>query len=149
MRYFTIEELCWSEKASALKVPNVPNEEQRDSLVSLVENVLDPLRAKIGSAIRISSGFRCEQLNKIVGGASKSQHLLGEAADIIGKKPKDTLKLFELAKDMDFDQLIWEKQVKMPDGTLVPKWVHISYKRNGNNRKQILKTLDGKIYTVI
>ena len=43
---------------------------------------LDLFRAAWGSPVKINSGFRCPAHNAEVGGAAKSRHLLGCAADI-------------------------------------------------------------------
>lgn len=90
MSYFTVEELCYSATAKRLGIDNSPNKEVVENLNKLVENVLDPLREKYGKPIMVSSGYRCEKLNKAVGGAAKSQHLTGKAADICvaGNKKK-------------------------------------------------------------
>lgn len=80
--------------------------------------------------IAINSGFRSKDLNRAVGGASTSQHLKGEAADICAGTKEDNRKLFEIIrKELPFDQLINENNYS---------WVHVSY-REGANRKQLLK----------
>ena len=110
--------------------------EVRDSIKALVENVLQPLRDEWGKALYINSGYRCRELNALVGGAATSQHVKGEAADVCpfgernGKGDiKVVTELARLAKKMDlpFDQLI-----------LYPTFVHFSHRKNGNQRKQIL-----------
>lgn len=52
-------------------------------LKSLCANVLEPLRAKLGTPITVNDGFRCAAHNAAVGGVSDSQHLRGRAADIV------------------------------------------------------------------
>ena len=93
--------------------------------------MLDPLREWYGKPVTVNSGYRCPQLNRMVGGAASSQHLKGEAADITAGSKEENRKLFDYIKShLPFDQLIDEKNYS---------WVHVSYKRDGNNRKQILK----------
>ena len=93
--------------------------------------MLDPLREWYGKPIAVNSGYRCPQLNRLVGGAASSQHLKGEAADITAGSREENRKLFEyIRENLPFDQLIDEKNFS---------WVHVSYKRDGNNRKQTLK----------
>lgn len=134
MKYFTIKELTKSETAERKGIMNVPLPEQKANLTTLVNNVLDPLREAYGKPIIVTSGFRSPLLNKAVGGANTSQHLKGEAADIVPRDKEDMMLLFNLAKELpEFDQLINEK----PDKNCVPSWIHISYSSN-NNRKQIL-----------
>jgi hypothetical protein len=87
------------------------------------------LRDKYGKAIIVNSGYRCEALNKAVGGSKTSHHRYGLAADITAKSKTENKKLFNLAQELDlpFDQLIDEKNYS---------WIHISY--NQKPRKQIL-----------
>lgn len=141
MRYFTISELLRSDTAIAKKIWNGANREQEENLRALVDHVLDPLRILYGKAIRVSSGFRSPTLNKILGGVSNSQHLRGEAADIDVGSLKENRKLAQLIvkNKLPFDQLIDEANYN---------WVHVSYKRTGNNRGQILRMRGGK-YTII
>lgn len=130
MKYFTIEELCRSDKARQIGINNTPTDDIIDSLSALVENVLDPARERIGKPIVVNSGYRCLELNKSVGGAPTSQHTKGEAADLTTGNREENKRLFEIIRDhLPFDQLINEYDYN---------WIHVSY-RQGNNRKQILK----------
>ena len=82
MKFFTIKELTKSTTAQQKGIKNVPSKEQEQNLIALIENVLDPLREAYGKPIVVTSGYRCPALNKAVGGASNSQHMTGQAADI-------------------------------------------------------------------
>ena len=141
MRYFTISELLHSDTAIARKIWNGANHEQEENLTALVEKVLDPLRLFYGKPIRVSSGFRCPTLNRAVGGVSNSQHLRGEAADLDTGSFAENRKLAQLIvkNRLPFDQLIDEANYA---------WIHVSHKRNGGNRGQILRMRGGK-YTII
>lgn len=136
MRYFTLEELTRSTTATARGINNIPPLGAVANLTALVDDVLDKIRERWGRPIRINSGYRSEELNKALAGSKTSQHRFGEAADITTGSPGDNAKLFALIREMraageiDFDQLIDEKAFT---------WVHISYKRAGANRGQILK----------
>lgn len=80
----------------------------------------------------ITSGYRSPELNKKIGGAKNSQHLKGQAADILlikGSKLCNEL-LFEFLKDVEHDQLIAER---MRDGK--PAWIHVSYNSEGNRNQ--------------
>jgi uncharacterized protein YcbK (DUF882 family) len=46
-------------------------------LIALIDNVLDPLREAYGKPIIVTSGFRCEELNRLVGGSKTSHHRTG------------------------------------------------------------------------
>nr|DAT38749.1 MAG TPA: peptidase [Caudoviricetes sp.] len=130
MKYFTIDELCRSDKARQMGINNTPTDDIIDSLSDLVENVLDPAREKFGLPITVNSGYRCPELNKAVGGMAASQHTKGEAADITTGSRGGNKRLYEIIRDsLQFDQLIDEYDYK---------WIHVSY-RNTVNRKQILK----------
>ena len=144
MRYFTIEELEHSDTAVKNKIDNTSNGETRTNLIKLIELLLDPIRTKWGKPIKVNSGYRCSRLNRMVGGASTSQHLLGEAADITVGSSEENKKLFEMILSMNilFDQLI------LKDGG---KWIHISLKWRvvSKNRREVLlgiRNSKGKMY---
>ena len=108
-------------------------------LVYLAAFVLEPLRVAMGMPIRITSGYRCEALNKAVGGVYNSQHLKGQAADICidGDMTKGR-KMFNYIRDnLPFDQLIWEHNKA---GIY---WIHVSFvfPDFGKNRKQVIDNL--------
>lgn len=127
-KHFKLEDFTKSATAEKNNISNTPDEEETRNLVALVMQVLDPLREKYGHPITVNSGYRSPELNKKVGGASSSQHVTGQAADITAGSKEENKKLFELLKEMDFDQLINEYDYR---------WIHVSYKRIGYNRKQI------------
>ena len=80
--HFTIEEMYASDTAKRLGIDNKPSVQQMINLVYLCASVLEPLRVAMNEPIKIGSGFRCERLNKAVGGVYNSQHLKGQAADL-------------------------------------------------------------------
>lgn len=136
-RNFTLEELRDSATAKRLGIVNAPGVDEVCALCALVHHVLQPLRDAMGEPIKIGSGYRCPQLNRAVGGVSNSQHVKGEAADLCidGDKVKGK-KWFDWIKaHCDFDQLIWEHNAK---GSY---WVHVSYRPDGKNRKQVISNL--------
>ena len=140
--HFSIEELYASATAKRLGINNKPTIQKMINLVYLAAFVLEPLRVAMGRPINISSGYRCEQLNKAVGGVYNSQHLKGQAADIsIDGDMAFGRKVFDYIKNhLTFDQLIWEHDKK---GTY---WVHVSYvfPDFGKNRKQVINNLEKK-----
>lgn len=129
MKYFTIKELCKSSTAIQKRIDNTPNSEIVNNLKQLVDQVLDPLRKRYGKPIKVNSGYRCEQLNKAVKGASNSQHIKGLAADITAGSAEENKTLFQLVQELNlpFDQLIDEKKFS---------WIHVSV--SNKPRKQIL-----------
>ena len=141
MQYFTISELLRSDTAIKKKIWNGANREQEDNLIALVSAVLDPLRAKYGKPIRVTSGFRCLAVNKSVGGAVTSQHTEGEAADIVGGSTAENYRLGRLIVALgNYDQVIFEDVGK---SDLLPQWIHVSWRRKGDNRHIILKKVKG------
>ena len=128
---FTLQELIYSDTANAYKINNTPSEPVINNLKSLCENVLQPLRNALGCPIVITSGFRCAVLNKKVGGQPNSQHLMGQAADLV--VPQKNLKdVFNYIKShLNYDQLLYEY-------SKTDKWIHVSSKNDGHNRKQAI-----------
>lgn len=134
-----MEELYASATATAKGINNKPSVQQMINLVYLTAYVLEPLRVAMGEPIKIGSGFRCEKLNKAVGGVYNSQHMKGQAADLCidGDRQKGR-KWFNYIRDhLPFDQLIWEHNSK---GTY---WVHVSfvYPDFGKNRHKVIDDL--------
>jgi len=128
-KHVTLAEFENSPTATTYGINNKMSLSQIESAKLLCENVFEPLRIHLNTPIKISSGFRCVQLNKMIKGSSTSQHTKGEAMDI-----KINAKGFHFIKDkLEFDQLIWEF-----GNDENPSWVHVSYKK-GRNRKQVLK----------
>lgn len=121
---FSYSEFSNSEKAIENGIDNTLPKELKPNVKALVDNVLQPLR-DVWGVMKINSGYRCEDLNKIVGGEENSQHRLGEAADVACSNP---LGLAQLAKDMGlpFDQI-----------GIYANFVHISHKRNSTQRNHI------------
>ena len=131
MKYFTLNELTKSDAAKRSKINNTPNKQEENNLIALVNYILDPLREAYGKPIIVTSGFRCERLNKLVNGSKTSQHRTGQAVDIrtVEDTVEENKKLFDLIQELNlpFDQLIDEYNFD---------WVHVSY--SPRNRKQIL-----------
>ena len=133
--HFTIEELYASRKAKELGIDNKPTIQKMINLVYLAAYVLEPLRVAMNEPITISSGYRCEKLNKAVGGVYNSQHMKGQAADLfIDGDIEKGKRWFNYIKDrLLFDQLIWEHNAA---GVY---WVHVSFvfPDFGKNRKKV------------
>ena len=124
---FKWSEFTKSDTATRFHIQNeIVDWDVRDNIIALVWEVLQPLRDSWGGPLFINSGFRSAELNKAVGGAETSQHVKGEAADIACSDP---ISLAKLAKRMrlSYDQLI-----------IYDSFVHISHKRDGDNRGEIL-----------
>lgn len=159
MEYFTKEELirCYRERKqdrcaecrlrqSAMRLPNGIEE----SMIALGEDVLDPAREKLGAPVVVNSGFRCPLHNQTVGGVANSQHVRGEAADVTCKDNQRLARI--IVEQGKFDQLIIyptltsstsdatrKSSSELGSSSLLPRFIHVSWKKNGANRHQILK----------
>lgn len=128
---FTYEEMIASATAKRLKIDNTPSVKELGELRKLCQQILQPIRDKYGKGITVTSGYRCQRLNKAVGGSATSQHVLGQAADITLGTSALNKKLFNLILEM-----INKKQIKV--GQLIDeygyRWIHISlpYKKVNN-----------------
>lgn len=134
--HFTLEEMIYSDTARLYNINNKPTSDIIKNLGYLSNNLLEQIRTLVGKPVIITSGYRCEELNRKVGGSPTSQHRYGQAADIRvkGISPK-TLYLIIKQSGLEYDQLIHEK-------TKNTEWVHISFTKH--NRKQNLIYKDGK-----
>jgi len=131
--HITWKEATHSETAESLGINNEPGKSALKAMQYVANNVFEPARNHFGKPIRVSSFFRCRELNKAIGGSKSSQHVHGEAIDMvaIGFTNKE---LFDFIRQRGiFDQLIAE----FPDENEEPKWVHVSLKMQ-NNRKQVM-----------
>ena len=134
---FTLAEFIKSQTALRLDIDNTPDEEHLDAAMALFGVVVQPVRDHFGPTT-INSGYRGPELNKAVGGSSKSQHCKGEAVDIEcpGVANYDIAKWIE--DNLEYDQLILEFYTPgIPDSG----WVHVSYKDSDDNRKQSLTAM--------
>ena len=137
--HISYKEATRSVTALRLGIDNTPNEYQLQNMEIIAKNVFEPLRKAVGGAIKINSFFRCEDLNKAIGGSSKSQHCQGRAIDIDDNygymSNNDMYKYIKV--NLDFDQLIFE----FPDDNGNASWIHVSYVDADSNRKRCLKAI--------
>lgn len=128
---FTLKELIYSSTAQRLQISNYPDAQEMENLKKLCKEILQPIRNKLKLPITVTSGYRNSLLNKVLGGAKNSQHISGEAADILCA---DNYKLWSLINQMIksgeivVGQLINEKNLS---------WIHISLP-TGKHNNQIL-----------
>ena len=139
--HISYKEGVYSRTALRRGIKNNPNAEQMENMITIAEEVFEPLRIWVGGPIKINSFFRSPELNKAIGGSGKSQHCHGQAIDIddtFGKM--SNAEMYEFIKEnLDFDQIIWE----FGDDNN-PDWVHISYVSAEENRKRCLKAYKEK-----
>lgn len=137
IKYFTLAEFLNSATARRLSIDNTPSFDVVDNL-NLLADYLDGVREKLGKRITVTSGYRCPQLNNIVGGVPTSQHQKGLAADLVCS---DMDKLEKVLRETGgFDQLIKEHYRGSKHF-----WYHVSVApRNGKPRNQIILNLEKK-----
>lgn len=131
--HFTLEELTNSPTAKRLNIDNTPSEKIEEELMETAQ-LLEKIRTVYKKPIIVTSGYRCEKLNKAVGGAKTSQHMKGQAADIrsVSDTPQDNKDLFMtimgmmIQKEIEVGQLIDEYNYN---------WIHVSTPKQKNNNQ--------------
>lgn len=126
---FTISELIHSESALKWNINNMPDINSLDCMLDLIFYCLQPIRDYLKTPMIITSGFRCKDVNTLVGGKLTSQHLKGQAADFVvsGKSVREIIDLINKS-GIEYDQLINEYD----------RWCHISFVK-GKNRRRCFK----------
>jgi hypothetical protein len=140
-RYFTLEELTFSQTAARKGIDNRPNPEQLANLTDAAQQ-LDRVRDLLWHPVYVLSGFRSPKLNAAIGGSKTSAHMRGEAFDIhcpVFGSVKDVFHAIRKSP-IQFDQLILECPDSPGGG-----WVHVGF--SDTCRRQCL-TFDGKSYGV-
>ena len=135
-QHISYKESVYSRTATRLGIDNEPNDEQMKNMLNIAQEVFEPLRMWVGGPIKINSFFRSPELNKAIGGSTKSQHCHGQAIDLDDTFGRATnAEMYEfIKKHLDFDQMIWEFGDE--DN---PDWVHVSYVSEDKNRNRCLK----------
>ena len=130
---FDLDEFRKSVTAIRNGIDNEPTKEHIYNIQLLVKFVLQPLRDALCKPIKITSGYRSENLNKLIKGSSRSQHCKGMAADL----------QFKLDGVMN-NKAIWDKviELSLPFDQMINEfdysWIHISYNQE-HNRKSLLE----------
>ena len=135
-KHVSLHEGVYSRTAERLGIKNDPCDDHLLNMITISEKVFEPLRKHVGAPIKINSFYRGPELNKAIGGSSKSQHCEGRAMDIddtLGNKTN--AEMYDYIKNnLDFDQMIWEFGDE--DN---PNWVHVSYVSENENRNRCLQ----------
>ena len=140
-KHISDREGVYSTTATRKGIDNTPNDGQLLNMVTIAEEIFEPLRSYVGGPIKINSFFRCPELNKAIGGSGKSQHCHGQAIDIDDTFGRMTnAEMYSWIKEyLEFDQMIWE----FGDDDN-PDWVHVSYVSEDENRNRCLKAYKDK-----
>jgi len=139
-KHLSYKEATHSDYAKQYKIANKPSSEDIENMELLAEKVFEPLREWVGEPIRVNSMFRSPELNSALKGATRSSHMKGQAFDITSMGGKTNLEMFHyIIENLPFDQLIWEYGAE-------PKWLHVSYVNEKENRGQVLVTKRAGVY---
>jgi len=139
-KHISYKEATHSDYAKQYKIANKPSSEDIENMELLAEKVFEPLREWVGEPIRVNSMFRSPELNSALKGAPRSSHMKGQAFDITSMGGKTNLEMFHyIIENLPFDQLIWEYGTE-------PKWLHVSYVNEKENRGQVLVTKRAGVY---
>ena len=137
MKHFTLSEFFRSSTAAKNGIKNEPSIDERATVARninlLVDNVLDPIRDMVNAPIIITSGYRCPQVNRLVGGVDNSQHMSGCAADfrVMGFTPSMMYEVFlYIFNTLKYDQLIYYRSKNI---------IHVSYVENCPRCEAFLK----------
>ena len=134
-KHISWKEATGSNTAKKMDIDNTPDDEQLANMKIIADELFEPLREKVGQPIRVNSFFRGKELNAALKGAEQSQHLTGQAIDLISNGKMTNSDIFYLIKNnYDYDKLIWEMgDEKNPD------WIHVSYVKGENRKKNTIK----------
>ena len=137
MKHFNLSEFFCSSTAAKNGIKNEPNLDEKATVVRninlLVDNVLDPIRGLVDTPIIITSGYRCPQVNRLIGGVDNSQHMSGCAADfhVMGFTPSMMYEVFlYISNTLEFDQLIFYRSKNI---------IHVSYVEKDNRHEAFFK----------
>lgn len=141
---FTREEFEFSQTAKKRGLDNTIPEDIKPSVYSLVLKLLQPLCDYMGAHDSISSGYRCDELNNLVGGVLNSQHTKGEASD--NKFYVNTINSRRLLNSYEVLEKLIESGLEFDQCILYDSFVHLSYTTKRENRNQVLynKSYTGK-----
>lgn len=148
MKHFTFGEFERSDTAARLKIDNRMPEIAEAHVVELVDILLDPLREAWGGPLIITSGYRCPELNRAVGGSATSAHTAGWAADLVpsADDPRGVQGLVDFAIEwltataLPFDQMIFEHAGSS-------RWLHVGIRNlKGKQRRQVMRYENGKYH---
>lgn len=135
--HFTLEELSYSQEAVRKGLDNRPTLQALENLPKLAL-LLETVRTHLGVPIIVTSGYRSKAVNDAVGGSPVSQHMLGQAADILapgfGAPQTVVSHLMDIAS-VDYDQLILE----------FGAWTHISWSPHPKRQVLTAKKVDGRV----
>lgn len=143
--HFSLEEVTHSDTAKRLGIDNTVPLGLMDNVKRMCEK-LEEVRSLFGKPIKITSFYRCPELNKKVGGSKTSAHMNGLACDftVKGIDVEDVFSNIK-ASEITFDQLILES-------SKTSTWIHLGIEKDGDKPRQMVmsgtKTDKGSTFRV-
>ena len=131
--HFTLEEMT----RTNVKLGYLDQQRQTQPDAQVIDNltrVCQWLEKVREVPIIINSGYRCKELNRLVGGCPTSNHLTGCAADIRVNSKEQLLRyavrLLDISDEtgQDFDEILLERNAR-------ESWLHFAVRPTNNRRK--------------
>lgn len=136
--HFTLAEMTHSGTAERLRLANIPDEAARAALQHTAE-MLERIRAVLDAPVIVTSAYRAPAVNHAVGGATTSDHMSGQAADILvprfGTPYRVAKTLAPLVDTLGIGQIILE-------GVKGKQWVHVSTRRPAKIINRVITITD-------
>jgi len=139
--HFKLREFTRSGTADREGIDNHPSPHVRDHLQALCKNVLEPVRRFYNQPVGITSGYRSERLNGVVGGSPTSYHIQGKAADFyVGGVPNEVVFLNLYYSTLPITELIFYEK----------GWIHVAHDESKVDHMEVLykpKNQNIKLFT--
>ena len=102
--FFTVNDLIKSHTARLRQIDNQPSAEiiKELEITACKLNVIGLYAYMMGATIQVTSGYRCEELNRVVGGVKTSLHMQGRAVDFVVSDGKIKHKLYESLASQEY-----------------------------------------------
>lgn len=133
-RYFKVREFIYSATAEKLGINNMPNELVMANLSILANSLLLKPRMKMDIPFVVSSGYRCEALNKAVGGVKNSYHLQGKACDLVFCDKRLLQEAAKLIVQQPLCDLVLLENAKSSH-----PWLHVQWSYTPRHKFQVLE----------
>lgn len=130
--HFSLAELT----TTGTGLANVPHPAEVSALVALCDHVLEPVRALLGVPLRVNSGYRSEAVNAAIKGAARSQHMRGEAADVVPVGMDVETAMARIAEAVRAKRLTVDQAIAYHAGG----FLHLSYASLTKNRCELLRS---------
>lgn len=124
--HFTLREFLRSDTALEHDIDNTPETFAVLLNLRMLAACMEQVRAALGNQIvRITSGYRCERLNDLVGGAAQSHHRTGVAADFTADGFGTPTAIYRRLTSERPEPALEEARRRIARICLEPSWVHL------------------------